>query len=399
MWSSDIDEGHLESKFLHATDSTNEFEVEISIPESGVHALPDLAAELPDPESEKPRETRSPFIDLVQLYRTQIAKVPLLSAEREIDLAKRIEAGVLAQEQLETRRSMTEQLRRDLESLAVDGRSAKQEFISANLRLVVSMAPKFAHRGLAFLDLIQEGNQGLIRAVEGFDYTLGYKFSTYASWWIRQAMTRALADQARTIRIPVHMVEEINKVGGAERKLGVVLGRSPTAVEVAIELGISVAKVKALRDYRRDPLSLSFPLPCPDPGFSEFWVDPDERLVELGYLLHDEQDEDLAEGVTYSLLQEQLESVFDTLSDRESGVIQMRFGFSDGQAKTLAEIGHVYGVTRERIRQIEKESMAKLRHPSRSAVLRDYLDPSHSGVPHRATKGLKAHATVEEDST
>ncbi len=300
--------------------------------------------------------------DPVKDYLKQIGKVPLLNAEQEVELAKRIEAGLFAEEKLaDSRDSLRSETRLDLEWIADDGRRAKNHLLEANLRLVVSLAKRYTGRGMLFLDLIQEGNLGLIRAVEKFDYTKGYKFSTYATWWIRQAITRAMADQARTIRIPVHMVEVINKLARVQRQMLQDLGREPTPEELAAELDMTPEKVIEVQKYGREPISLHTPLG--EDGDSEF-----------GDLIEDSEAIQPGEAVSFTLLQEQLHSVLDTLSEREAGVVSMRFGLTDGQPKTLDEIGKVYGVTRERIRQIESKTMSKLRHPSRSQVLRDYLD-------------------------
>jgi RNA polymerase primary sigma factor len=299
--------------------------------------------------------------DPVKDYLKQIGKVPLLNAEQEVELAKRIEAGLFAEEKLAESDRMNPDQRIDLEWIAEDGRRAKNHLLEANLRLVVSLAKRYTGRGMLFLDLIQEGNLGLIRAVEKFDYTKGYKFSTYATWWIRQAITRAMADQARTIRIPVHMVEVINKLARVQRQMLQDLGREPTPEELAVELDMTPEKVVEVQKYGREPISLHTPLG--EDGDSEF-----------GDLIEDSEAIQPGEAVSFTLLQEQLHSVLDTLSEREAGVVSMRFGLTDGQPKTLDEIGKVYGVTRERIRQIESKTMSKLRHPSRSQVLRDYLD-------------------------
>jgi RNA polymerase primary sigma factor len=299
--------------------------------------------------------------DPVKDYLKQIGKVPLLNAEQEVELAKRIEAGLFAEEKLAEGYDLTGDQRIDLEWIAEDGRRAKNHLLEANLRLVVSLAKRYTGRGMLFLDLIQEGNLGLIRAVEKFDYTKGYKFSTYATWWIRQAITRAMADQARTIRIPVHMVEVINKLARVQRQMLQDLGREPTPEELAVELDMTPEKVVEVQKYGREPISLHTPLG--EDGDSEF-----------GDLIEDSEAIQPGEAVSFTLLQEQLHSVLDTLSEREAGVVSMRFGLTDGQPKTLDEIGKVYGVTRERIRQIESKTMSKLRHPSRSQVLRDYLD-------------------------
>ena len=300
--------------------------------------------------------------DPVKDYLKQIGKVPLLNAEQEVELAKRIEAGLFAEEKLaEGRRTLGTDARIDLEWIAEDGTRAKNHLLEANLRLVVSLAKRYTGRGMLFLDLIQEGNLGLIRAVEKFDYTKGYKFSTYATWWIRQAITRAMADQARTIRIPVHMVEVINKLARVQRQMLQDLGREPTPDELAIELDMTPEKIVEVQKYGREPISLHTPLG--EDGDSEF-----------GDLIEDSEAIQPGEAVSFTLLQEQLHSVLDTLSEREAGVVSMRFGLTNGQPMTLDEIGKVYGVTRERIRQIESKTMSKLRHTSRSDLLRDYLD-------------------------
>ena len=299
--------------------------------------------------------------DPVKDYLKQIGRVALLNAELEVELATRIEAGLFAEEKISTDKKLDKKLKRELEWIAEDGRRAKNHLLEANLRLVVSLAKRYTGRGMLFLDLIQEGNLGLIRAVEKFDYTKGYKFSTYATWWIRQAITRAMADQARTIRIPVHMVEVINKLARVQRQMLQDLGREPTPEELAKELDMTPEKVVEVQKYGREPISLHTPLG--EEGDSEF-----------GDLIEDSEAVVPADAVSFTLLQEQLHSVLDTLSEREAGVVAMRFGLTDGQPKTLDEIGKVYGVTRERIRQIESKTMSKLRHPSRSQVLRDYLD-------------------------
>ena len=299
--------------------------------------------------------------DPVKDYLKQIGKVALLNAEQEVDLALRIEAGLYAEHKLAEDEIKDKRLRRDLELVIADGRRAKNHLLEANLRLVVSLAKRYTGRGMLFLDLIQEGNLGLIRAVEKFDYTKGFKFSTYATWWIRQAITRAMADQARTIRIPVHMVEVINKLARVQRQMLQDLGREPTPEELAQELDMTPEKVVEVQKYGREPISLHTPLG--EDGDSEF-----------GDLIEDSEAVVPSDAVSFTLLQEQLHSVLDTLAEREAGVVAMRFGLTDGQPKTLDEIGKVYGVTRERIRQIESKTMSKLRHPSRSQVLRDYLD-------------------------
>ncbi|WP_421084602.1 RNA polymerase sigma factor [Rothia nasimurium] len=299
--------------------------------------------------------------DPVKDYLKQIGKVALLNAEQEVDLAMRIEAGLYAEHKLKENPDMDPQLKKELRWVIHDGRRAKNHLLEANLRLVVSLAKRYTGRGMLFLDLIQEGNLGLIRAVEKFDYSKGFKFSTYATWWIRQAITRAMADQARTIRIPVHMVEVINKLARVQRQMLQDLGREPTPEELAKELDMTPDKVIEVQKYGREPISLHTPLG--EDGDSEF-----------GDLIEDSEAVVPADAVSFTLLQEQLHSVLDTLSEREAGVVAMRFGMTDGQPKTLDEIGKVYGVTRERIRQIESKTMSKLRHPSRSQVLRDYLD-------------------------
>jgi RNA polymerase primary sigma factor len=300
--------------------------------------------------------------DPVKDYLKQIGKVPLLNAGQEVELAKRIEAGLFADHKLAESSGMLRPGQgTDLARVAEDGRKAKDHLVEANLRLVVSLARRYTGRGMLFLDLIQEGNLGLIRGVEKFDYTKGYKFSTYATWWIRQAITRAMADQARTIRIPVHMVEAVSKLARVQRQMLQDLGREPTPEELAAELDMTPEKVIEVQKYGREPISLHTPLG--EDGDSEF-----------GDLIEDSEAIQPGEAVSFTLLQEQLHSVLDTLSEREAGVVSMRFGLTDGQPKTLDEIGKVYGVTRERIRQIESKTMSKLRHPSRSQLLRDYLD-------------------------
>ncbi|MFJ6777931.1 RNA polymerase sigma factor [Streptomyces yangpuensis] len=299
--------------------------------------------------------------DPVKDYLKLIGKVPLLNAEQEVELAKRIEAGLFSEYKLEEEEDHKPAFKRELEILVEDGRRAKNHLLEANLRLVVSLAKRYTGRGMLFLDLIQEGNVGLIRAVEKFDYTKGFKFSTYATWWIRQAITRAMADQSRTIRIPVHMVEIINKLARVQRQMLQDLGREPTPEELGKELDMTPEKVIEVQKYGREPISLHTPLG--EEGDSEF-----------GDLIEDSEAVVPADAVSFTFLQEQLQSILGTLSEREAGVVSMRYGLNDGQPKTLDEIGRVYGVTRERIRQIESKTMSKLRHPSRSQVLRDYLD-------------------------
>lgn len=303
--------------------------------------------------------------DSVRAYLKQIGKVALLNAEQEVSLAQRIEAGLYANHKFEEFKASNTKLSpaqsRDLRSIARDGRKAKNHLLEANLRLVVSLAKRYTGRGMAFLDLIQEGNLGLIRAVEKFDYTKGYKFSTYATWWIRQAITRAMADQARTIRIPVHMVEVINKLGRIQRELLQDLGREPTPEELAREMDITEDKVLEIQQYAREPISLDQTI-------------GDEGDSQLGDFIEDSEAVVAVDAVSFTLLQDQLQDVLKTLTEREAGVVRLRFGLTDGMPRTLDEIGQVYGVTRERIRQIESKTMSKLRHPSRSQVLRDYLD-------------------------
>ncbi|MFF3572488.1 RNA polymerase sigma factor [Nocardia jiangxiensis] len=321
-------------------------------------------------ESEALRQARkdaelTASADSVRAYLKQIGKVALLNAEEEVELAKRIEAGLYATEKFRELSEKGDKLpvttRRDLNWIMRDGNRAKNHLLEANLRLVVSLAKRYTGRGMAFLDLIQEGNLGLIRAVEKFDYTKGYKFSTYATWWIRQAITRAMADQARTIRIPVHMVEVINKLGRIQRELLQDLGREPTPEELAKEMDITPEKVLEIQQYAREPISLDQTI-------------GDEGDSQLGDFIEDSEAVVAVDAVSFTLLQDQLQSVLETLSEREAGVVRLRFGLTDGQPRTLDEIGQVYGVTRERIRQIESKTMSKLRHPSRSQVLRDYLD-------------------------
>ena len=300
--------------------------------------------------------------DPVKDYLKQIGRVPLLTAAQEVDLSERIEAGLYAQHLLDTEGgTMDFKRRRQLKWAASDGKKAKDHLLEANLRLVVSLAKRYTGRGMFFLDLIQEGNLGLIRAVEKFDWKKGFKFSTYATWWIRQAITRAMADQARTIRVPVHMVEVINKLSRVQRQMLQDLGREPTPDELARELDMPVEKVEEVQKYGREPISLHTPLG--EDGDSEF-----------GDLIEDTDAIAPQDAVAFSLLQEQFRQVLETLSPREAGVIKMRYGLEDGQPKTLDDIGRVYGVTRERIRQIESKTMSKLRHPSRSQTLKDFLD-------------------------
>lgn len=300
-------------------------------------------------------------MDPVKDYLRIIGRVRLLTAVEEVSIAQRIEAGLMADHLLAQPEGYKDTTRRELQVISADGRSAKEHLLEANLRLVVSIAKKYTGRGMLFLDLIQEGNAGLIRAVEKFDYSKGFKFSTYATWWIRQAITRGMADQARTIRIPVHMVEIINKLARVQRQLFQSLGRDATPDELAAELDMTAEKVVEVQKYGREPISLQTPLG--EEGDSQF-----------GDLIEDTEAVVAIDAVSFVLLREQLGQVLGTLSEREAGVVSMRFGLSDGQPRTLDEIGKVYGVTRERIRQIESKTMSKLRHPSRSQALREYLD-------------------------
>ncbi|PKK12953.1 MAG: RNA polymerase sigma factor RpoD [Thermomonospora sp. CIF 1] len=303
---------------------------------------------------------RVPTSDLVRIYLREIGRVPLLTAEEEVELAKTIEAGLFAEEKLARAAFISPRERLDLELIAREGARAKQRLIEANLRLVVSIAKRYVGRGMLFLDLIQEGNLGLIRAVEKFDYTKGFKFSTYATWWIRQAITRAIADQARTIRIPVHMVETINKLVRVQRQLHQDLGREPTPAEIGAEMGLPAERVVEIQRIAQEPVSLQSPIGEEDSDLGDFIEDAD-AVVPL-------------EAAAFILLQDQLEDILCTLSEREQRIIQLRFGLTDGHPRTLEEVGREFGVTRERIRQIESKTLAKLRHPSRAQMLREYLD-------------------------
>ncbi len=344
-----------DSQFVEEKEATLEKEL---VEEEGFSLSDQDDADEPEQQVVSAGATADPVKD----YLKQIGKVALLNAVQEVELAKRIEAGLFAEERIaDAENPVLPDDLEDFEWIANDGRNAKNHLLEANLRLVVSLAKRYTGRGMLFLDLIQEGNLGLIRAVEKFDYTKGYKFSTYATWWIKQAITRAMADQARTIRIPVHMVEVINKLARVQRQMLQDLGREPTPEELAKELDMTPEKVVEVQKYGREPISLHTPLG--EDGDSEF-----------GDLIEDSEAVVPADAVNFTLLQEQLNDVLDTLSEREAGVVSMRFGLTDGQPKTLDEIGKVYGVTRERIRQIESKTMSKLRHPSRSQVLRDYLD-------------------------
>ena len=344
-----------------ATEAPDEAKEELP---TGTIELPKDLMVLTDDEDDIPVQNLTisgATADPVKDYLKQIGKVALLNAELEVELAKRIEAGLFAEEKLGTASKLTTAERRDLNWVVKDGQRAKSHLLEANLRLVVSLAKRYTGRGMQFLDLIQEGNLGLIRAVEKFDYTKGYKFSTYATWWIRQAITRAMADQARTIRIPVHMVEVINKLARVQRQLLQDLGREPSPEELAAELDMTPEKVVEVQKYGREPISLSTPLG--EDGDSEF-----------GDLIEDTEAVVPADAVGFTMLQQELERVLDSLHPREAGVIRSRFGLGDGVQMTLDQIGEKFGVTRERIRQIESKTMSKLRHPSRSQLLRDYLD-------------------------
>jgi RNA polymerase primary sigma factor len=364
----DADEDAPAAPVAKAAKAPAEEDEEISEPSEKDKASGDFVWD--EDESEALRQARkdaelTASADSVRAYLKQIGKVALLNAEEEVELAKRIEAGLYATqlmtELVERGDKLPAAQRRDMMWICRDGDRAKNHLLEANLRLVVSLAKRYTGRGMAFLDLIQEGNLGLIRAVEKFDYTKGYKFSTYATWWIRQAITRAMADQARTIRIPVHMVEVINKLGRIQRELLQDLGREPTPEELAKEMDITPEKVLEIQQYAREPISLDQTI-------------GDEGDSQLGDFIEDSEAVVAVDAVSFTLLQDQLQSVLETLSEREAGVVRLRFGLTDGQPRTLDEIGQVYGVTRERIRQIESKTMSKLRHPSRSQVLRDYLD-------------------------
>ena len=328
----------------------------IEVTESSAEEEPDTR--LPDFDSESAR--RAGTSDLVRIYLREIGRVPLLTAEDEVELAKAIEAGLYAEEKLNGGYPLLGEERADLEWLAADGVRGKQRLIEANLRLVVSIAKRYIGRGLVFLDLIQEGNLGLIRAVEKFDYTRGYKFSTYATWWIRQAITRAIADQARTIRVPVHMVETINKLARVQRQLHQELGREATVDEIAAEMGVEPERVAEIQRIAQEPVSLQSPIGEEESDLGDFIEDAD-AVVPI-------------EAAAFIMLQDQLERVLCELSDREQRIIQLRFGLTDGHPRTLEEVGREFGVTRERIRQIESKTLAKLRHPSRALLLREYLD-------------------------
>jgi RNA polymerase primary sigma factor len=314
----------------------------------------------PAPPPDDGAAQAAPTSDPVRLYLKEIGKVPLLTAELEVELAKSVEAGLFAAEKL-LRPGLAQAERRDLELVQLQGVLAKRHLVEANLRLVVSIAKRYVGRGMLFLDLIQEGNLGLIRAVEKFDYTKGFKFSTYATWWIRQAITRAIADQARTIRIPVHMVETINKVVRLQRQLLQDLGREPTPEELAEQLDLSPAKVRDILKLAQEPVSLDTPIGETDDSHLGDFIEDSDAVVP-------------GEAASFLMLKEQLASVLHELGDREKKVIELRYGLTDGRARTLEEVGQEFGVTRERIRQIESKTLLKLRHPSRAAKLRDYLD-------------------------
>nr|WP_245929035.1 RNA polymerase sigma factor RpoD [Murinocardiopsis flavida] len=328
--------------------------------EQGVDVI-EAAAEEAAPET----GYRGATGDLVRIYLREIGRVPLLSAAEEVDLAASIEAGLFARHRLDRMRAGPGPPRRaagsaeELAVLAAEGERAKRRLIESNLRLVVSIAKRYIGRGMLFLDLIQEGNLGLIRAVEKFDYAKGYKFSTYATWWIRQAVTRAIADQARTIRIPVHMVETINKLARVQRRLNQELGRDPTPREVSRELGLCDERVVEIQRIAQEPVSLQAPIGEEDSDFGDFIEDTDAVIP--------------AEAAASILLQDHLVAMLNNLSDREQRIIRLRYGLADGHPHTLEEVGQEFGVTRERIRQIESKSLAKLRRPSTAQTLRDYL--------------------------
>jgi RNA polymerase primary sigma factor len=326
--------------------------------EHGVEVLEPQSDEEPARSDEEDIGKRAPTSDLVRIYLREIGRVPLLTAEEEVELAKSIEAGLFAEDKLTS--VVSRLVFPEFKELAWQGTRAKQRLIEANLRLVVSIAKRYVGRGMLFLDLIQEGNLGLIRAVEKFDYTKGYKFSTYATWWIRQAITRAIADQARTIRIPVHMVETINKLVRVQRQLHQDLGREPAPEEIALEMDLPIDRVIEIQRIAQEPVSLQSPIGEEDSDLGDFIEDAD-AVVPM-------------EAAAFIMLQDQLDDILATLSDREQRIIQLRFGLADGHPRTLEEVGREFGVTRERIRQIESKTLAKLRHPTRAQMLRDYLD-------------------------
>ena len=345
----------------------------------------DTEADIRQAERGPPKRPAGRDQRLVRIYLREIGRVPLLTAEDEVELAKAIEAGLFAEEKLGGGFPMLGAVYGDLELLVGEGVKAKQRLIEANLRLVVSIAKRYIGRGLVFLDLIQEGNLGLIRAVEKFDYTRGYKFSTYATWWIRQAITRAIADQARTIRVPVHMVETINKLARVQRQLHQELGREATADEIAVEMGLEPERVAEIQRIAQEPVSLQSPIGEEESNLGDFIEDAD-AVVPI-------------EAAAFIMLQDQLERVLDQLAEREQRIIQLRFGLTDGHPRTLEEVGREFGVTRERIRQIESKTLAKLRHPSRAQMLREYLDllprggernPGLAGLGHHETRVRRA---------
>ncbi len=345
-------------------DNAAEDELEVDLKAEEAEAIPEEQEEEVEEKAVRNIDlsVKTPTNDPVRMYLKEIGKVPLLTAPEEVDLAKKIEAGEKAASKLEKDESkLPREEVRKLRRTERDGMAAKKKLVEANLRLVVSIAKRYVGRGMLFLDLIQEGNLGLIRAVEKFDYRKGYKFSTYATWWIRQAITRAIADQARTIRIPVHMVETINKLIRIQRQLLQELGREPSPEEIGVEMGLTPEKVREILKISQEPVSLETPI-------------GEEEDSQLGDFIEDQEAEVPADAASFSLLQEQLQEVLDTLSDRERRVIELRFGLVDGHPRTLEEVGRVFGVTRERIRQIESKTLSKLRHPIRSAKLRDYLE-------------------------
>jgi RNA polymerase nonessential primary-like sigma factor len=313
-----------------------------------------------EPEmGEQDLDAQGPAADLVRVYLNGIGKTALLTAAQEVELAKRIEAGVFAQHMLETSENLSLARRAELQTLVADGHRAKNHLLEANLRLVVSLAKRYTGRGMPLLDLIQEGNLGLIRAVEKFDYTKGFKFSTYATWWIRQAITRGMADQGRTIRLPVHLVEQVNKLARIKRDMHQQLGREATTEELAKEAGLTPEKVTDLLDHARDPVSLDMPVGS-------------EEDAPLGDFIEDGEATDAESAVISGLLQDDMRRVLATLDDREQSVIRLRYGLDDGQPRTLDQIGKSFGLSRERVRQIEREVMAKLRQGERAERLRAY---------------------------
>jgi len=335
------------------------------VTEEGIDVVEPSEADEPDEEpstlSRQQEVAARLSSDPVRMYLKEIGRVPLLTAEGEVDLSKRIEAGLFASEKLAAGSWSGDATRRELEAIERDGQLANKKLVEANLRLVVSIAKRYVGRGMLFLDLIQEGNLGLIRAVEKFDYTRGFKFSTYATWWIRQAITRSIADQGRTIRIPVHMVEAINKLVRVRRQLLQSLGRDATSEEIGRALELSVDKVEELLKISQEPVSLSLPVGEEDDSSLGDFIEDSDAVVPI-------------EAAAFILLQEQLDSVLHSLNEREKKVIQLRFGLTDGHPRTLEDVGQEFGITRERVRQIETKTLSKLRHPSRSQQLRGYLD-------------------------